>query len=931
MFLLSLVGDLPAVELSVQSSRAETLASEFEDQIRPLLTKYCLACHNPEDLESGIRVDNLTGDFQESQLKLWKAILEQLGARAMPPEDELQPTDAERQEITDWISDGLQLARTRPQAKNGTVRRLTVSQYRNTLRELLNLDDDLTDTLPADAVSKEGFLNQAQSQVLSPLLIEAYFDIAERALDLCIVDEEEVPLIQNFRMDFGRSINPAPCPDKLILGANSHLLRNEDFQVEQLAPQKPFSCYPRFMRTRYEFIEGYQGNATVRGWRKYDSIYHAVFACMRGTQGYPKGMAYEVIPDGLLLRPAIPSSELFGESSTYGPKANFKLSLRELPDHGRFRVTVTASRYRDGLLLDPDTPLWMNLDKPYQGDMDQLVADLATSAEANLTVERAGIYQLDVNFQSGEKPSNLALVLGARYFSGELWQNEANSEQQTAFLRVRLPVGPLRLTARYGNNQQIRRILLSRIDDGHKAARAFQVFETRTPKLGVHLGLRRDCGSTLAPVGQPQPVAESPTDYIFEGAIGDFPAPHVEEGNVNYLAGIREIGVRSEYTDGRDLPRMQIQSVEFEGPLYESWPPESHRNIFFVTPAQHRDSHLDAEKILSRFGQRAYRRPLADHELAGLMRIWQATFDETNNFKQSIKDALLVVLTSPQFLFLIESSGGPEPELLDGFELASKLSYFLWDSPPDDRLLHLAQTESLRGAIDSEVDRMIADPRFERFSEQFGSQWLSLDKFDVVRPDQEEFPSLTRDTKAQLRNQPIALVQYLIRNNRPLRELIQCDYVVANEVVANYYGLGDRTESGFKFEAIRHDDPNLGGVLSQAAILAGLSDGREANPIKRGAWLARKILAEPPDDPPPNVPALPEDDEIGLSLREKLERHRNQKGCANCHAGIDPWGLPLEQFNAAGLFPLEEDRIHLDATGRDGSERCVGIEGLSDE
>jgi hypothetical protein len=197
---------------------------------------------------------------------------------------------------------------------------------------------------------------------------------------------------------------------------------------------------------------------------------------------------------------------------------------------------------------------------------------------------------------------------------------------------------------------------------------------------------------------------------------------------------------------------------------------------------------------------------------------------------------------------------------------------------------------------------MIRDQRSRQFVREFTSRWLSLEKFDVVEVDQTRYPKLTRDAKTQLRDEPIEFVQYLIEHNLPLRNLMQSDFILANEVVASYYDLADRTESGFQFVPIKHENENLGGILSQASILAGLSDGRESNPIKRGAWLARKIIAEPPDDPPPNVPKLPEDDGTQLTLREKLERHRDQEGCAKCHSGIDPWGLPFETFDAGGLF-----------------------------
>lgn len=180
-------------------------------------------------------------------------------------------------------------ARSRPVPKNGSVRRLTVAQYRNTLRDLLGLEEDLTDALPPDGISKDGFANNGQTLLLSPLQVESYFDIAEKALDLCIVDESTKPVVQNFRMEFGASINPQPCPDNLILGANNALLKNADFVVTELKPAKPFDYQPFAMKTTHEFIEGYVGNDTIRAWKKFDSIYHSVFACVRGTPGYPKG------------------------------------------------------------------------------------------------------------------------------------------------------------------------------------------------------------------------------------------------------------------------------------------------------------------------------------------------------------------------------------------------------------------------------------------------------------------------------------------------------------------------------------------------------------------------------------------------------------------------------------------------------------------
>jgi hypothetical protein len=1099
----------------------------FDQTVKPFFTKNCMRCHNTDLSTAGIRVDQLDASFEDRQIPTWEAIRRRVHDGTMPPKGMPQPTADERKQVADWIGGQIEAARLRPAPKNGLVRRLTVAQYRNTLRELLMLDDDLTGGLPPDAVSKDGFVNNKDTLQLSPLLTESWFDIAETALDRAMVDPKSKPSIQDFRVDLGAGINPDPLPETLILGADSMLLDNPDFIVSQPKLVKPFPFSQIAMRTKYRYIEGYRGNDTIRGWRDFDSIYHAVFADMRGSRGYPKGDPYNTVPEGLLLRPAIPNDEIFGADGTYGPRANFKISVRELPDDGRFRVTVMAAKYDDALLLDPgaspaastDAVTWqatkipgtVNIPKAgvYQVDVFEpehktpapdashlttgltgnWPADTATPGSTEgkakltdsplgkaismagggdgFTVQRAklpmddprlvgegdfslsawihptgelrkegiaslgnsdrqqgwfletagngsvlrfqtvgnnadadatlatpggtikanawqhialvvrrgrnetrlyvngnlvarasiGTAQYDAeksDFQIGKIPgapgfqgeiadvrlynrsleeselqaliqpgkefvkggggrkSQVTLSLGDRKFAGAL---------QPAFLAVRLEAGPLKVDAHSTGVRDLDRIVFTPLPATSDVAKKFLAFEKRLPRLGVHLGLRRDCGSTLAPVGPPQTVAgEKLQRYVFEGAIRNFPSPSVEKDNVNYLAGVREIGVRSEYTDGRDMPRLLIRSVEFEGPFYESWPPPSHKNIFIES--EHRnDPPVYAKEIVTRFATRAYRRPITAAEEASLMSVYKKSSDSGRSFQDSIKDTLTVVLTSPQFLLLVEKSKSPAPEPLDPYELSSKLSYFLWNSPPDRKTLQLAAAGTLRAHLDSEVTRMIADPRFSLFMKEFAGQWLNLEKFDVVEPDRKRYPKLTRDARVQLRQEPAEFLQYLVRNNLPLRNIIQSDFVVANETVASYYDLADKPDTGFNFVAIPHKRPELGGLLTEAAIMSGLSDGRESNPVKRGAWLARKIIAEPPADPPPNVPALKED-KAGLTLRQRIEMHRDQPGCRQCHAKIDPWGIAFEQFDAGGrlkLQPVDAKSTLPDKTEIDGA------------
>lgn len=1099
------------VTAQTPATASKDLAPSFDQVPKPFFKQYCVRCHNTDMSVAGVRVDQLNADMEDRHIATWESIRRRVQGGSMPPKGLPQPTPEERQKVTAWITDALEVARMRPAPKNGLVRRLTVAQYRNTLRELLQIDDDLTAGLPPDAISRDGFVNNKDTLQLSPLLTEAYFQIAEDALNRAIVDPGVKPRIQDFRVDLGKGVNPAPLAEKLVLGADSMLLDNPDVLVTQPTLTKPFPFDPICMRTKYRYIEGYRGNDTVRGWRDFDSIYHAVFADMRGSRGYPKGHPYETVPAGLLLRPAIPTEEMFDADGTYGPKANFKISVRELPDSGRFRVTVTAAKYRDGLLLDAgakpasaaDAVTVQHLEKAqtvairkagvYQVDVYAEKTEVPTAADATHLAEgltgpwprdgeyagklegkaKLGVSPLGkaLSLQSGgdmlrvarkllptndamnvgegdfsvsawihpdelkrtnivslgntartlgwyleladnrgtlrfetagrddqadakvstsggviqaktwqhvavvvrrgrnetrlyvnghlvgrattgtaqfddtaadleigkgfagqiadvrlyrrpleqtellalvqpgkelakppvENPDDLRLSLGDREFSGAL--------KQPAFVVLRLEAGQLPLTLQKTGFRTVDRVVLTPLPAGDDGLKRFLAFEKRSPRVGVHLGLRRDCGSTLARVGQPQTVSsEKLSKFVFEGAIKNYPSPEVEKDNVNYLAGVREIGVRSEYTDGRDMPRMVVRSVEFEGPYYDQWPPESHRNIF-VDFDRKNDQPAYAKHIIHSFATRAYRRPVTASEEAMLLSVYGKSMASGQSFQQSIKDALLVALTSPQFLFLIETSATPEPEPLDSYELASKLSYFLWNGPPDQHTLQLAASGGLGKHLEPEVSRMIADPKFARFTSEFVAQWLSLDKFSVLEPDRKRYPKLTTSARVQLRQEPIEYVQYLIRNNLPVKDLISSDFMVANEAVANYYDLADKTESGFRFIAFPHGRRELGGVLTEAAVMSGLSDGRESNPVKRGAWLARKIIAEPPPDPPPNVPPLKEDTK-NLTLRQRLEQHRNVPGCLQCHTKIDPWGVAMEEFDAGGRLKKQAADAH---------------------
>ena len=903
-------------EIGSREPELERLKSQFAESVQPLLKRHCYRCHGAKRMKSGVRVDQLDLTLEDKELFLLQHIHKQLKQESMPPEDEQQLNKSERSLLVEWIEQTLREGQRKMGDKNGSVRRLTVAQYQNTLHDLLGLEDRLADVLPADGVSKEGFRNNRDTLLLTPQMMETYFEIADKSLSLCLVDESKRPRIQCFRVDLGTGVNKNPPPEKVEL-EGPRILPRSDYWVREVLPEKPFAFEPLTMQKKFRFIEGYRGNATVREWMDFEGLHHSVFAAIIGkyTGGYNYGRSSHFVPEGLLLRPRSPETD-----TVRGPAPTFSMPMRELPASGILQVTVEAARYDDG--LQPHTRI--------PESEDRLNLDISGGGEPIVMIPAAGIYQLEVVLAGPPGDDVITAEIGKRTFSKRLKPPfppppGPDGKIVIPFLLARFEEGEISLKVGCGDGRNLQAMRISPVNADSEAGRQFAAFEKRLPHVSVHMGLRTDVGARLSRFDTPKAVPSAKiARYSFRAPISSFASPDTEKGNENYLAGLREIAIRSEPTDGRQMPRVLLRAVEFEGPYYENWPPSGHRKIFFPSPNRD-ESTTYAREVIERFATRAFRRPVRTGELEALHAIWSDHHTETGDFQESVRQALMVILTSPQFLYLTEDSEGPGVEPLSPHELAAKLSYFLWNTTPDEHLLSLASKKKLDSSLNTEIRRMVADDRFEQFTNEFVSQWLALDKFDVVNVNVGKFPRLLKETKRELRREPVHFVTHLMRKNLPLRNLLSSEFIIANDVVAGYYGLGERGENGLSFAHLRHGGETLGGILTQAAILSGLSNGSESNPIKRGAWLARRIIGEPPAPPPPNVPELPEEsEESGKTLRERLEQHRDKVGCAECHRKIDPWGLPLEQFDAGGLW--KKKKIDARSTLPDATE----ISGTSD-
>jgi PAS domain-containing protein len=379
----------------------------------------------------------------------------------------------------------------------------------------------------------------------------------------------------------------------------------------------------------------------------------------------------------------------------------------------------------------------------------------------------------------------------------------------------------------------------------------------------------------------------------------------------------------AEDPDRRDR-NLIIEGFEVDGPLdlrLEDYP-ETHRKLLAVRPDDTTPVLEAARRNLSPLVGRAFRRPASADEVAGYSRLVDAAVQEGDSFEQAMQVAVTAVLVSPQFLFRVEhdpppAKGGPAVRELDDYELAARLSYFLWSSMPDDELFAAAAAGKLRdaGQREQQIRRMLSDPRSDALVQNFASQWLNLRLLDGVTPDPRSYPDFNAALKADMRRETELFVQAIIREDRSLLDFLDGRFTFVNDRLARHYGL--EGEFGDEFRRVDFAADRRAGVVTQASILTLTSNPARTSPVKRGKWILENLLGSPPPDPPPDVPELEATQQArpGLSLRQQLEIHRQNAVCASCHKTMDQLGFGLENFDAIGRWRDKDGKLAIDASG----------------
>lgn len=365
-------------------------------------------------------------------------------------------------------------------------------------------------------------------------------------------------------------------------------------------------------------------------------------------------------------------------------------------------------------------------------------------------------------------------------------------------------------------------------------------------------------------------------------------------------------------------PGMVVQWVEIEGPLMDSWPPESHRRLFGdmkQEPAPTADQPkrrevvsqqplADAERILRDFTRRAFRRNVADADIKPFLARVEAKLKENYSFEQAMRVGLKAVLVSPHFLFLREKVGGVQPAgptALDDFALASRLSYFLWSSMPDEELCKLAEQGTLRrpDTLRQQVERMLRDPKAKAFTENFAGQWLGLRAIDATTPDPMLYPEYDDVLKVAMVKETLLFFDEVLKNDLSLTNFVASDFTMLNARLAKLYGIPGVQGMEFRKVALPPES-HRGGVMTMASVLKVTANGTTTSPILRGAWVLDRILGTPPPKPTVDVEAVEPDIRGATTIRNQLAKHRQNEACANCHSQIDPPGFALENFDVMG-------------------------------
>jgi len=929
-----------------------TGATYYTDQIKPIIENYCYKCHGQEKQKGDMRFDNIDWDMVNGfDAEKWNMMLNEINLGEMPPSDELQLSEDDRRILVDWITENLDKAAEAKETDSKLVmRRQTKSQYTNSLNELLGVYINFGDLLPDDGKSKMGFTNNGNILQTSSLHIDYYQKLAREALDKALVKGEK-PKSRRYKVVLGKNKGDD------VLGAEfggyqTAPINNKDFDVQILdmngKPVKKSSSIGDSIKVLKNKIGiGMRGSASNR---------------------------YYIVDEGMILNSALPAKEVTPKS-WQGPSPNLKLLIKEdFPREGKYAFRVEASKGYNSLSIERLIDLRekepaldfensfsvnakdLNIKNSFTFDNKNLIPkEFATFSEIEFTydVPFDGIYKIDLvhpYVSNDVMPSYHIRFLG-RKEEGVI-SKRLNINQNEKLEEITTPVTLAYLTK--GKHKGFiggkffvgfSKLIFTPVTKDDPLPKTLQKesqknnfqYERVNPSILAFAGSRTDDGMDYKALSKPIEVKNSMEDsqvFEFTGMLENLPVPMASDDVSGELANIVTFGLWNNHLVKESSlkgPPLLIKSVEFEAPYYPVWPPKSYTEIFFKSKNQNNEEAY-ANEVIEKFMERAFRRTLNDSELDRYITFWKNIRSDFDSFEDGVKEVLIAILCSPNFIYLNQPMKLNSGEYDDEYYLASQLSYFLWNSPPDDKLIELASKGKLYRNLPSQIDRMIKNSKIENLINGFSYEWLRLDRHKNMDVNVQEYEDYTRFVKEDMFNETYEFVKHILINDLSIMNFIDSDFAMLNQNLAEFYGLNG--VEGNEFRAVKlNKNQNRGGLLSQGSFLTGHSDGTQPHAIKRAVWLKEKILGDHPPPPPPNVPEL--DSETPgfekLTLKEQLFLHRNKVSCMGCHKKIDPYGVIFENYDATGRYQLTMKGKPIDSKSvlPDGNE-VDGIQDMKD-
>ena len=929
-----------------------TDATYYTNQIKPIIENYCYKCHGQEKQKGDMRFDNIDWDMVNGfDAEKWNMMLSQVNLGEMPPDDEPQLSNDDRRILVDWITKNLDKAAEAKQTDNKLVmRRQTKSQYTNSLNELLGIYINFGDILPDDGKSKMGFTNNGNILQTSSLHIDYYQKLAREALDKALIKGKK-PKSRRYKVILGKNKGDD------VLGAEfggyqTAPINNKDFDVQILdmsgKPVKKSASFSDSIKLLKNKIGiGMRGSSSNR---------------------------YYIVDDGMILNSALPAKEVTPKS-WQGPSPNLKLLIKEdFPREGKYAFRIEASKGYNSLSIERLIDLRekepaldfensfsvnakdLNINNSFNLDNKNLIPkEFASFSEIEFTydVPSDGIYKIDLvhpYVSNDVMPSYHIRFLGRKeegVISKRLKINqnekpeEITSPVTLAFLSKGKHKGYIGGKFFVGFSKLIFTPIakddpLPKTLEEESQNNNFQ-YEGVNPSILAFAGSRTDDGMDYKALSKPIEVKNPMGDsqiFEFTGMLENLPVPMANNDVSGDLANILTFGLWNNHLVKESSlkgPPLLVKSVEFEAPYFPVWPPKSYTEIFFKSKNQNNEE-VYANEVIEKFMERAFRRTLNDGELDRYVTFWNNIRSDFDFFEDGVKEVLIAILCSPKFIYLNQPMNLNSEELDDEYYLASQLSYFLWNSPPDEKLIELASRGKLYRNLSNQIDRMIKSPKIENLINGFSYEWLRLDRHKNMDVNVQEYEDYTRFVKEDMFNETYEFVKHILINDLSIMNFIDSDFAMLNQNLAEFYGLSG--VEGNKFRPVKlNKNQNRGGLLSQGSFLTGHSDGTQPHAIKRAVWLKEKILGDHPPPPPPNVPELdPETPGFEkLTLKEQLFLHRNKVSCMECHKKIDPFGVIFENYDATGRYKLTMKGKPIDSKSilPDGNE-VDGIQDMKD-